>query len=119
MGAKIHAIGNAVRDCELSETASGVQVCRKSASTRTTTALRDRRLTFRRLTLSFSLRSRIRKETANREANSNIPRRRVISVVERGTVTIALRESPCRWKHLTQRIFLFDGQKKGRVEMNI
>lgn len=28
MGAKIHAIGNAVRDCELSETASGVQVCR-------------------------------------------------------------------------------------------
>ena len=28
MAAKIHAIGNAVRDCELSETASGVQVCR-------------------------------------------------------------------------------------------
>lgn len=28
MGAKIHAIGNAVRDCELSETSSGVQVCR-------------------------------------------------------------------------------------------
>lgn len=28
MGAKIHAIGNAVRDCELSETTSGVQVCR-------------------------------------------------------------------------------------------